>query len=82
VVVLSLDRRDLCRCQPQLISDALHGTNDALDMFAPGQTNRLGPSLEDPVFYAVLQFNVVMNFVGLFVLTRSSVKRVFRPVCA
>jgi hypothetical protein len=35
-----------------------------------------------PVFYAVLQFNVAMNFVGLFVLTRPSIRRLFRPVCA
>ncbi|MGO8928671.1 MAG: permease prefix domain 1-containing protein [Limisphaerales bacterium] len=35
-----------------------------------------------PVFYAVLLFNSAMNFFGLFLLTKPSIRRLFRPVSA
>ena len=34
-----------------------------------------------PVFYTVLQFNMAMHFVGLFLLMRPSIRKLFRPVC-
>jgi hypothetical protein len=34
-----------------------------------------------PVFYAVLLFNTAMNFFGLLLLARPSIRKLFRPVC-